>query len=80
MATAREDRHRRDPLAFVVALSGPAWAARLPNLLPDHTDRMRGGAERPVNGAGRTAADAITACSARRGIVARLSRLLSGGR
>ena len=80
MTIDRNDRQARDTFGFVVALSGPAWAARLPDLLPDHAVGMRDDAERAVNGAGRTAADAITACGAWRGIVARASRLLTGGR
>ena len=78
MATDRKDRQARDAFGFVVALSGPAWAARLPILLPDQADGMRGGGERPASSAGSTAPDAIMPCSAGRGIVARVSRLLSG--
>jgi hypothetical protein len=79
-AMDRNGRRVRDSFGFIVALSGAAWAARLPNLLPDHTDGMQGGADRVANGTGSTGADAIMACSARRGIMSKVSRLLRGGR
>lgn len=79
MGTDRNGREMRDPFGFVVALSGPAWAARLPNLL-HHADSMPRGPERSAHGTGSSAAGAIMTCSARRGILSSVSQWLSARR
>jgi hypothetical protein len=77
MAMDCNGRPVHDSFSFIVALSGAAWAARLPKLLPGHTDGMRSGADRLANGTGSSGADAIMARSGRHGLMSKVSRWLS---